>query len=137
MSIQDDILDAFHRMVNIAERVQRWLFYLLIIGLLGSVYLAWSAYSSDSSLWWNVIKGALLLTPALVWAGVYHILSELRNAPDSIAELTHGEEGVLQNLNEVSFRKPQSLIQRFCSYLDCFGNNKACRAYLSRWLALV
>lgn len=109
MAIQDDILDSFERIARIAEGAQRWVLYLVLFGLLVSAYLAWSAYSANSALWWNIVKCSLLMLPALLWLFIYSILTELREAPATVAGLVNGEDGVLQNLSEFSFSKPQSL----------------------------
>jgi len=109
MAIQEDILDSFERIASIAEGAQRWVLYLVVFSLFVSAYLAWSAYSPDSALWWNIVKCGVLLLPALLWAFIYSILSELREAPTTVASLVNGEDGLLQNLNEFGFSKPQSL----------------------------
>ena len=113
MSKQKDILESFERIASIAESAQRWVLYLLSFGILVSAYIAYSAYSHDSALWWNIVKCSLILLPAVLWCFIYSILAELREAPQTVASLVHGEDSLLQNLSELSVSKPKGLLGVF------------------------
>lgn len=113
MAEQNDILESFERIASIAKGAQRWIFYLLIFGLLVSAYLAWSAYSQESAVWWNIVKCGLILLPALVWCFIYSVLTELREAPQTVASLVHGEDSLFGNFSEFSVSKPKSLLGVF------------------------
>jgi len=97
------------RVGEIATSLQSKLTWFLGIGVVATLMLAWEIYSSDSALWWNVLKCGLVSLPALIWVFVWLVLNQLREAPALVAELTSDDDGVFNNLQELSVRKPSGL----------------------------
>lgn len=103
MAIQSEIVEFLERLANVATGVQRKLSWLIGLGLVSSAGLAWQAYSSDSAMWWNVLKCGLIMLPSLVWALVWNILGQLKEAPQLAGTLASRDNSLFQNIQKSSF----------------------------------
>jgi hypothetical protein len=101
MEIQQEITEFFERLAEIAEAIQKKLSWMLGIAGLASLFLAWSAYSADSQLWWNILKCGLILLPAVIWAFIWAVLGQLSEAPAMAADLS-SDDGLVANLKDAA-----------------------------------
>lgn len=102
-------LESKHKIVVIAERIGsiadslvRKITWVVVLGVLSTLYLAWSLYSAESALWWNIIKCSVVALPALLWSFVWLVLSELREAPSKVAGLMKADNELVMSLKSVS-----------------------------------
>lgn len=109
MPLQQEIIELVQRVADIAGATQRSVSYLVFAGLLASAGLAWELYTPGGLLWWNIVKCGLILLPAIVWLFVWLVLNQLQEAPNLVAELAQQEEGMLNNLHNLSFSQPNGL----------------------------
>ena len=109
MSAADTIIRTVNRVAVIAGSIKRKLAYFVFAGMLACGFLAWSVYSSESALWWNVVKCTLLLLPALVWAFIWSVLAQLQEAPVLVSQMVENDNGLFNNLEHLSLREPNGL----------------------------
>lgn len=103
MAIQSEVIEFLERLANVANGVQRKLSWLIGLGLVSSAVLAWQAYGLDSATWWNVVKCGLIMLPSLVWALVWNILGQLKEAPELAGTLASRDDSLFQNIQKSSF----------------------------------
>lgn len=108
-STKEKVIALVNRIGEIASKLLAKITWFVVAGLIASVGLAWELYSSDSALWWNIIKCGFVALPALIWAFVWFVLSQLRDAPELVANLAQDEDGVFSNLDEFSIKEPNGL----------------------------
>ena len=85
--LNDEIREFFSRLADFAETTQRRLGWFLLIAAGFSLALAVKLYSAESALWWNLIKCGLVLVPTLIWALIWSLLTQIREAPEVVTEL--------------------------------------------------
>lgn len=103
------VVSLVNRIGEIAEGALAKITWFVVIGVLASGGIAWKLYSADSALWWNLIKCGLVLLPALIWALVWFVLSQLRAAPALVADLAQDDDGLLSNFDKFSLQEPNGL----------------------------
>jgi len=109
MHVAEQLKRVLDRIADIANSLQTKLAYLLGIGVIASAALAWNFFSSESALWWNVVKCGLVVFPVVVWILIWFVLNQLRDAPSLITELANDDEGVFANLGDFSVKEPDGL----------------------------
>jgi len=103
------VIALVSRIGEIAEGALAKITWFVIAGLVASAGLGWKLYSADSALWWNIVKCTLVILPALIWALVWFVLSQLRDAPKLVASLAEDDDGVFSNLDQFSLKEPSGL----------------------------
>ena len=103
------VVSLVSRIGEIAEGALAKITWFVVVGVLASGGIAWKLYSPDSALWWNLIKCSFVLLPALIWALVWFVLSQLRAAPELVAELAEDDDGLFSNLDKFSLQEPNGL----------------------------
>lgn len=109
MSTIDHIVSAFERIGAVATGLRKWLNYFLLPALVASVYLAVKAYSVESAFWFNALKCGLLMLPVLVWAIVWFVLGQLREAPTVANQLVQDKDQLLTYLSNTDVKQVTSL----------------------------
>lgn len=109
MQAIERLVQVVDKIGDIANALQSKLRYFVVVGGCASLALAWKVFSSESAVWWNVLKCGSVLMPAMVWVIVWVVLNQLREAPNLVAELASDENGVLASLTEFSIEEPKGL----------------------------
>lgn len=113
MAIQSEVVEFLQRLANVASGVQAKLSWLIGFGLVSSGVLAWQAYALDSPVWWNLVKCGLIMLPSLVWALIWSILGQLKEAPELASTLTSRDDSLLQNIQKSGFSDAVSVRSMF------------------------
>ena len=106
---QQQVIAVVKRIALIAGKCQAVLSYVLVVGLLATSYLVWCSYSSESELWWNIVKGALLSLPVLILGFAWTILGGLSEMPDAVGKLNQDTRTAFSGMKEVKVREPKGL----------------------------
>lgn len=109
MSAVETLLSVVNRVADIASSIKRKLAFFVFLGLVASGFLAFSAFSADSQLWWNLVKCALLMLPALVWLFIWSVLAQLQEAPVLVSQLVADDQGLFNNVENLSLSEPNGL----------------------------
>jgi len=118
-SAQQKLATLVKRISSIAGATQKGLSYFLCVGGLATVYLVWASYSAESELWWNVLKGVLLIWPVAILLFVWSVLGQLSEVPESVAKLNQDTRTAYAGIKEVKIREPKGLRGMF-SVLNTF-----------------
>lgn len=113
MDIQLQVRQLLEQVADVADSTQKTVRYLVVTGVLATVFLAWKLYTPGGLLWWNLLKCGLLALPSLIWLFVWGVLSQLKQAPELVTELVSQEDGLFQNLSALSMAKKQGLSSLF------------------------
>ena len=113
MDIQQRLTELLEQIAEIADGTQQTIRYMVLAGVLATAYLGWKVYTPESALWWNLTKCGLLALPCLIWLFVWGVLSQLKQAPELVTELVSQEDGVFQNLSDLSLDKKQGVRSLF------------------------
>ncbi|RBP51632.1 hypothetical protein DFR28_1021064 [Arenicella xantha] len=97
------------RVGMIADSIVRKITWFVVLGVFATLYLAWNLYSAESALWWNVLKCGVIALPALLWAFVWLVLSQLRDAPSQVAGLMDADNELMLNLKSVTVGESRGL----------------------------
>ncbi len=108
MSAIDHIVSAFERIGAVATGLRKWLNYFLLPALVASIYLAVKAYSAESALWFNALKCGLLMLPVLVWAIIWFVLGQLREAPQVASNLMQDKDRIQQHFSTLDLKQATS-----------------------------
>lgn len=92
MAIQQEVIEIVEKMASITETIQSKISWLVMLGVLASAYLAWLLYSSDSANWWNGVKLFIVLLPALIWAFIWYVLGQIKQAPVALEAFKESAE---------------------------------------------
>jgi len=103
------VISVVNRIAEIAASALAKITWFVVVGLIASASLCWEFYSTESALWWNLVKCGVIAVPALICALVWFLLNQLRAAPELIANLAEDEDGVFANLDQFSLREPDGL----------------------------
>lgn len=106
----DNILNTFDRVGSIAASVQRKLLYILVVGVIASIYLVVTLYSTESAMWWNIVKSGVVVLPVIICFYVYWVLGDLSGAPVLVRELADGDDGLLVRLKQLNVTQTNGLL---------------------------
>lgn len=106
MTDKDKMSEFFDRLGTSAAIVQKRLNWFLGLGLLATFYLAFKLYSSDSAIWWNVVKCSTVSLPALILGVFWYCLGQVSEAPRLVNQLAADKEGIVDDIQ--SFRLEQN-----------------------------
>ena len=98
MDVRDEVGGFLQVIADFADGFQKRVGWLVGIGLVFSLLLAYDFYSAESAWWWNAMKCGTVLLPALVWLLVWQLLGQLQEAPKMAAELVNQDQGLVDNL---------------------------------------
>lgn len=107
INILQELEEVLDSAAGVAGSLQRKVSVFAGIGLLASASIAWLLYSPESSLGWNLVKCGLVFLPALVICFIWQILANFADAPQQLAELTSGDEGLIHDIQSLSLNKPE------------------------------
>ena len=116
---QEQVIAVVKRIAAIAGTTQNFLTYILGVGALATFYLMWLAYSADSTIWWNIVKGLLLIWPVSILGFTWTVLGQLHEVPEAVGKLNQDTQTAYAGIKEVKIREPKGLRGMF-SVLNAF-----------------
>ena len=106
---QERVIKLVNGVAKVAGATQKGLGYFLIAGAVATFYCVFLTYSSESAVWWNVLKGVLVVWPVLLLGFFWIVLGDLRDAPESVSKLNKDTKAAFTGLKEVKVQEPKGL----------------------------
>jgi len=106
---QEKVVGLVKGVAKVAGATQKGLGYFIIVGALATVYCIFLSYSPESAIWWNVVKGVLIVWPVLLLGFLWMVLGDLKDAPDSVGKLNQDTKIAFSGLKEVKAQESKGI----------------------------